>query len=138
MYTLRGLHQFHRVNQERQIQIRYRFNSEVTDSKAFLTTARDEVDQLIMAMEIPAGAAVEVIHDETDFMSDFYFLIGVAFILIYMILASVFESLINPFIIMFTIPTRGDWRALGNNIYREFTSEREYAAGLFNSVRDCC
>ena len=43
-------------------------------------------------------------ESEQQELSDFYFLIGVAFILIYMILASVFESLLNPFIIMFTIP----------------------------------
>ena len=36
--------------------------------------------------------------------SQYYFLIAVAALLIYMILAAVFESLLNPFIIMFTIP----------------------------------
>ena len=98
-----GTSSINRVNQDRQIEVRYRFNSEVTDSKSFLAAARDEVDQIVTAIEIPQGLAVEVVHDETD-LSEFYFLIAVAFILIYMILASVFESLINPFIIMFTIP----------------------------------
>ncbi|MEJ2056015.1 MAG: efflux RND transporter permease subunit, partial [Calditrichaceae bacterium] len=98
-----GTSSINRVNQDRQIEVRYRFASEVTDSKSFLAAARDEVDQIVAAIEIPPGLAVEVVHDETD-LSEFYFLIAVAFILIYMILASVFESLINPFIIMFTIP----------------------------------
>jgi multidrug efflux pump subunit AcrB/ABC-type multidrug transport system ATPase subunit len=98
-----GTSSINRVNQDRQVEVRYRFASEITDSKSFLAAARDEVDQIVNAIEIPSGIAVEVVHDETD-LSEFYFLIAVAFILIYMILASVFESLINPFIIMFTIP----------------------------------
>ncbi len=50
-----------------------------------------------------AGVAVEVIHDETD-TSEFSFLILAAFALIYMILASVFESFTSPLVMMFTIP----------------------------------
>jgi len=92
-----------RVNQEKQIEISYRFLNEVVDSKELLEAGRQEVDQLVQALEIPAGIAVEVIHDETDY-SEFYFLIGTAFILIYMILASVFESLLTPLVMMFTIP----------------------------------
>ncbi len=92
-----------RINQVRQIEISYRFISEVTDDNTFLESARGEIDQIIAAMEIPAGIAVNVVHDDSD-LSDFYFLTVVALLLIYMVLASVFESLISPFIIMFTIP----------------------------------
>jgi len=92
-----------RVNQEKQIEVSYRFLSEINDSRELLEAARLEIDQVVEAIEIPAGIAVEVIHDETDY-SDFYFLIITAFILIYMILASVFESLSTPFVMMFTIP----------------------------------
>lgn len=92
-----------RVNQERQITLSYRFITEVTESSSFLETSRSEVAQVISGMEIPAGIAVEHIAAEAE-LSDFYFLIGVAFLLIYMVLASVFESLLNPFVIMFTIP----------------------------------
>lgn len=92
-----------RVNQERQIEVSYRFLQDVNENKELLETARLEVDQLIQALKIPAGIAVEVVHDETDY-SDFYFLIIAAFVLIYMILASVFESLMTPVIMMFTIP----------------------------------
>jgi multidrug efflux pump subunit AcrB/ABC-type multidrug transport system ATPase subunit len=93
----------YRVNQERQIELSYRFNSNVREEKDFLTTARNEVDALIANMNIPTGLAVNVIHDDRD-LSEFYFLLSAAFILIFMILASVFESLFTPWVMMFTIP----------------------------------
>ncbi|MEA2062630.1 MAG: efflux RND transporter permease subunit [Gemmatimonadota bacterium] len=98
-----GMSSISRLNREKQIEISYRFDSEVNDSKPLLDAARQEVDQLIAALSIPSGVAVEVVHDDTDY-EEFYFLIGAAFILIYMILASVFESLVTPVVIMFTIP----------------------------------
>ena len=92
-----------RVNQEKQIEVTYQFLPEVNDSKALLEASREEVDQLIGNLAIPPGIAVEVIHEETDF-GEFIFLIIASIILIYMILASVFESPWQPFVIMFTIP----------------------------------
>ena len=92
-----------RLNQERQINITYQFTEEIAESKQFLESARTEVDQLIASLEIPSGVAIESVTDEVQY-SEYYFLIAVAALLIYMILAAVFESLLNPFIIMFTIP----------------------------------
>jgi len=92
-----------RINQERQIDITYRFEDEIAESSSFLEASRAEVQQLLSGLEIPGGIAIETADQEKE-LSDFYFLIAVAAILIYMILASVFESLLNPFIIMFTIP----------------------------------
>ncbi len=92
-----------RDNQERQINISYRFLDDIAESNRYLEVAREEVGQLITAMEIPTDVAVEVVQNEDEF-ADYYFLIAVAALLIYMILAAVFESLLNPFIIMFTIP----------------------------------
>jgi multidrug efflux pump subunit AcrB/ABC-type multidrug transport system ATPase subunit len=92
-----------RINQERQVNISYQFLEEIAESKRFLEASRSEVDQLIATIEIPTGVAVETVLNETEY-SDYYFLIAVAALLIYMILAAVFESLLNPFIIMFTIP----------------------------------
>jgi multidrug efflux pump subunit AcrB len=92
-----------RINQERQIDVSYRFIAEVAESGTFLEASRAEVDQLLALLEIPSSVTVEVVHEEEE-LNDFYFLIAVAFLFIYMILASVFESLLNPFIIMFTIP----------------------------------
>lgn len=98
-----GTSSINRVNQEKQIEITYRFLEEVNSSKSFLTAARNEVDDLVASLPIPSGIAVEVVHEETD-LSEFYFLIGTAIVLIYMILASVFESFSTPFVIMFSIP----------------------------------
>ena len=98
-----GSGSINRVNQEKQIEITYRFNSEVNQSNTYLEAARLEVENVIAQMQIPAGVAVEFERSDTE-LNDFYFLIAVAFILIYMILAAVFESLMNPFVIMFTIP----------------------------------
>jgi len=92
-----------RTNQEREIVISYRFIEEVRESSDFLESSRLEIDQLLYNLEIPDDIAVER-KDEQDDLGDAYFLISVAFILIFMILASVFESFLNPFVIMFTIP----------------------------------
>lgn len=93
-----------RVNQERQIEISYRFIEEITDSRSYLEASRAELDQIIAGLRIPTGIAVERIESEQELSEDSYFLIAMAALLIYMILASVFESFLNPFIIMFTIP----------------------------------
>jgi len=99
----RGLSRITRVNQEKQVEVVFSFESEVTDSKAYLETSRAEIDDIVAAMTVPAGVALEIVHDESDF-TEFYFMIAAAFLLIYMILASVFESLTTPFVMMFTIP----------------------------------
>ena len=101
-----GLSDIDRVNQEKTIEITYRFENEINNSKTLLDAARQEVDELVSGINIPAGVAVEVIHEENDF-KDFYFLIAAAFILIFMILASVFESMVTPVVLMFTIPLAG-------------------------------
>ena len=98
-----GTSSLYRENQEKQVEVTYSFQDEVTDSKELLLAARSEVDELIANMNVPADMAVQVVHDDTD-LSDFYFLIGAAFILIFMILAAVFESLSTPVVMMFTIP----------------------------------
>ncbi len=102
VYTT-GYANINRVNQEKQIEIIYRFNEEVTASSELLESSRMEIDMLVSGLSIPAGVAVEVVHDETD-LSDFYFLIFASVMLIYMILASVFESLLTPLAMMFTLP----------------------------------
>ena len=98
-----GLSGINRVNQEKQIEVNYRFVSEASSSKDLLTAYRYEIDDLVANYNFPSGVAAEVIHDETDF-SEFYFLIGAAIILIFMIMASVFESLATPFVLLFSIP----------------------------------
>ncbi len=93
----------HRENQEKRVTVTYNFNSEITSSKDLLEGARAEIESIVAGINIPSGIAVEVVHEE-DQLKDFYGLIGIAFILIYMILAAVFESLSIPFVLLFSIP----------------------------------
>ena len=98
-----GLGNIHRENQEKRITVTYNFNNEIMNSKDLLEGARVEVESVVAGINIPSGIAVEVVHEENK-LKDFYSLIGVAFLLIYMILAAVFESMATPVVLMFSIP----------------------------------
>ncbi|MGM0503853.1 MAG: efflux RND transporter permease subunit [Bacteroidota bacterium] len=98
-----GLSTIQRTNQEKQVEVVYQFISEVQSEKDLLEPARSEVDEIISGMTVPSGIALEVIHEE-DNLGEFGFLLFMAFILIYMILSSVFESFTTPVVMMFSIP----------------------------------
>ncbi len=98
-----GMGNIHRENQEKRITVTYNFNSEIKDSKDLLEGARLEIESLVSGLSIPSGIAVEIVHEENQ-LKDFYYLIGVAFLLIFMILAAVFESLATPVVLLFSIP----------------------------------
>ncbi len=102
VYT-RGMTSINRVNQEKQVKITYSFIDEINDSKKLLDAAEIEIEELIGGLVVPQGMAVEIVDEDTG-VDEFKFLILAAFILIYMILASVFESLTTPVVMMFTIP----------------------------------
>ncbi len=120
-----GMASITRVNQEKQIELFYSFVPEAQQSKDLLEGYRLEIDEIVAAYKIPPGVAIEVIHEEDQF-SEFYFLIAAAFILILMILASVFESLTTPIVLMFSVPLAaiGSFIALiftGNNLFNANT-----------------
>jgi ABC-type multidrug transport system ATPase subunit len=92
-----------RLNQEKRIEITYSFIEEILGSESLLEVSRVEIDQLVAAVNIPSGMVVEVIHDD-NLYDEFYFLIFSAIVIIFMILAAVFESLYLPIVIMFAIP----------------------------------
>lgn len=98
-----GLSQLNRVNQEKQITLTFKYYDRLTRTKEALEYLRTEVDLIVMGYPLPSGIVAEVKHDKLD-LSEFYFLIGSALLLIFMILASVFESLSTPLVLMFTIP----------------------------------
>jgi multidrug efflux pump subunit AcrB/ABC-type multidrug transport system ATPase subunit len=98
-----GLSTIRRTNQEKQLEISYQFIAEINDEKDLLESSRLEVDELLVNINLPSGMAIEIIHEEND-LGEFSFLIFAAFILIYMILASVFESFSVPVVLMFSIP----------------------------------
>ena len=80
-----GMSSITRVNQEKQIEVTYRFVDEAEQSKDLLEAYRLEIDDIVSNYKVPAGVAIEVIHEEDQY-SEFYFLIAAAFILIFMIL----------------------------------------------------
>ena len=101
-----GMGNIHRENREKKITVTYSFNTDIAASKDLLDASRQEVESVVSDINIPSGIAVEVVHDE-DPLKDFYYLIGMAFLLIFMILAAVFESLSTPVVLMFSIPLAG-------------------------------
>jgi multidrug efflux pump subunit AcrB/ABC-type multidrug transport system ATPase subunit len=101
-----GVPSIKRINQQKQLEVEYTFVSEVQDDKDLLTASRLEVESLISNIALPSGITMEVVHEQQD-LSDFRFLLVAALILIYMILASVFESFSKPVVIMFAIPLAG-------------------------------
>jgi multidrug efflux pump subunit AcrB/ABC-type multidrug transport system ATPase subunit len=98
-----GRSQISRVNQDKQLRVTYSFTSEIENTKVLLDGYRAEIDEFIANYNLPVGVAIEVIHEE-DTLADFNFLLLAAFILIFIILACVFESVTTPFVMLFSIP----------------------------------
>ena len=116
-----GISGINRVDQRKQIEVTYNFPTEINESKTLLESSRNDIEEMLSYIPMPADVAIEVVRDVSEF-EEFYFLIGAAFILIYMILASVFQSLTTPFVMMLTIPlaTIGSFWALiltGNSLF---------------------
>ncbi|UMZ74628.1 efflux RND transporter permease subunit [Natranaerofaba carboxydovora] len=67
----------------------------------------DDIQEELSDYELPVGYTVEYGGAYSDMMDAFtglFFALGLAVILVYMVMASQFESLLYPFIIMFTFP----------------------------------
>jgi multidrug efflux pump subunit AcrB/ABC-type multidrug transport system ATPase subunit len=92
-----------RKNQMKDLNIVYQFAQDINESKTLLEAAREEIDELVQNQLTPSGVGIEIIHEESE-MDDFTFLVLAALLLIYMILAAVFESLVAPIVLMFSIP----------------------------------
>ncbi|MGD0341873.1 MAG: efflux RND transporter permease subunit [Bacteroidales bacterium] len=78
-----------------------------TPYKRSLMTLQKEVQKIIDNTDMPAGVMVQIsgaIKDQMDSFKDIAFLLVISLILVYLIMASQFESLKMPFIIMFSIP----------------------------------
>ncbi len=108
----RDISSIHRVNREREITIFYGITQSEELPKDVLNGYRDEIDQLIAGYNLPGGIAIETVRTEES-LSEFNFLILASLILIFMILASVFESLSTPFVLLFTIPLAAIGSLLG-------------------------
>ncbi len=78
-----------------------------TPYKESLTKLQTEVQKSIDETSIPAGVMVQIsgaIKDQMESFMDIATLLVISLILVYLIMASQFESLKMPFIIMFSIP----------------------------------
>jgi HAE1 family hydrophobic/amphiphilic exporter-1 len=72
-----------------------------------LTELQTEVQKAIDEIEMPSGIMVKIsgaIEEQMEAFADLGMLIVISLILVYLIMASQFESLKMPFIIMFSIP----------------------------------
>ncbi len=70
VYTA-GNSNINRVDQEKQVEVVYHFERDITGTKELLDNARDEVQQLVGDITVPDGISVEIIHDEND-LSELY------------------------------------------------------------------
>ena len=102
-----------RTNQSRRVIVSYRFADEILQSQPLLEASRDYVQAVVSEMVLPEGYSIEMIEAEEETI--YYWMLGIAALLIFMILASLFESLSAPLIILCTLPTAiiGSCWALG-------------------------
>jgi len=78
-----------------------------TPYKRSLTAIQIDVQKAIDGTALPSGIMVQIsgaIKEQMDAFMDIAFLILISLILVYLVMASQFESLKMPFIIMFSIP----------------------------------
>jgi len=118
-----GLRDISRVNQEKQVELRYQYNDDVYDSNDLLEYARSEIEDLIQNSNIPSGVAVELVQEDSG-LDDFKYMFLIAILLVYMILAAIFESFVTPFVLLFSIPLA----AIGSFFLLSVTGE-----SLFNA-----
>lgn len=72
-----------------------------------LGTAAEEIDKIIDDTAIPPGLTARIAGQNEEMSASFrslIFALGLAIFLVYLVMASQFESLLHPFIILFTIP----------------------------------
>lgn len=74
-----------------------------------LTEAVRRSEEIIAQMDIPAGYRIEVsgLQDViSESISELTLALILAVALVYLVMAAQFESFLQPFIVMFTIPSR--------------------------------
>jgi len=89
-------------NQERTILVTGYIEKKVSQKKTL-----DSVENMLKTMQIPEGYKVLLTGEKEEMQESFMklmFALVLSILLIYMIMASQFESLVQPFIVMFTVP----------------------------------
>ncbi len=110
--TSESLDDIQRINQQKQIEITYSRSRQAMQSKEMLDAHKENMKALITNYPLPPGIAIEMVAAE-DQMKDFKALAGAAILLIFIILASVFESLSAPFVLIFSVPLAATGALLG-------------------------
>lgn len=103
VFKSQGVSTITRKNKEKEIGLFFGYKYEDKASKEILDDYNNKIKSIVANYNLPVGVAIEVIEEEDEF-ADFKFLIIAAFVLIFMILAAVFESVFTPFVLIFTIP----------------------------------
>jgi multidrug efflux pump subunit AcrB/ABC-type multidrug transport system ATPase subunit len=98
-----GLTSIKRYNQEKQLTVQYKFIDEINADEDLLASAKLEVEGVLSAINLPAGITLDNVPANKG-LADFKYLILASLILIFMIMASVFESFFTPFVMMLSIP----------------------------------
>lgn len=99
----RGPSEVRRVNRDRRVNVTYAISQSEDLPKDVLDGYHDQIDDLIANYNLPSGLALEVQRGD-DSTSEFKFLILAAILLIFMILASSFESFTTPLVLLFSVP----------------------------------
>lgn len=92
----------------------HRFNLQFTQTLVYLLEPRvnrplveESVRALIQDARLPAGYSAEIIGEEkkiNENLRQLKWMLEIILVLIYMVMASVFESLLSPFVIMLSLP----------------------------------
>ena len=91
-----------RKNRERLITV-----SGVVANGVVLSDAVTDTDTILAETDIPSELAIEIggsYEDQQDMFADLIMLLAMIIILVYIVMASQFESFMIPFVIMFSIP----------------------------------
>ncbi len=98
---VKGPQEIYRENQQRQVVI----SGSLKGKK--ISQVTPELERIIKAQDVPEGYRISMGGEEEELRRSFkslYFAFVVAIILVYMIMAAQFESLVHPFTIIFSLP----------------------------------
>jgi HAE1 family hydrophobic/amphiphilic exporter-1 len=93
--------QINRKGQQRVVKVMAELND------VSLGEAQKETKQIIAGLDIPSDVTVEIAgqtSDQGESFGDLYLILALGVLLVYMVMASQFESFRDPFIIMFAVP----------------------------------
>ncbi|MCM8792354.1 MAG: efflux RND transporter permease subunit [Candidatus Omnitrophica bacterium] len=101
IYELTGPVEIERLNRERVVRVECNVSGRSTGK------VKEDIEKAISQVVIPADIRINFggdIEEQTKAFRDMFLLLLLSIVLVYMVMAAQFESLINPFIVMFSIP----------------------------------